>query len=98
MVYLLHFEKPFYHAQHYIGYCSSEGLDARMERHKRGQGARLLKAVHDADIQWEVAYVWDDGTHAFERILKNKKNTARFCPICKGTHIPAEKLNHYSLA
>ena len=38
--YLLHFDPPYKHARHYVGY--TEHLDVRVEQHRNGTGANLL--------------------------------------------------------
>ncbi len=51
VVYLLHFDQPYKHARHYTGWTESSGsLKARLARHARGDGARLLEVVHAAGI------------------------------------------------
>ena len=47
-VYLLHFDQPYKHARHYIGWAVN--LTARLAAHERGYGARLLAVVRDAGI------------------------------------------------
>lgn len=81
MVYLIHFEKKYFHAQHYIGFVYND-LDKRIKRHKRNRGAKLLKALNKANIKWHVVRVWDDADKEFERKLKNKKNSKTLCPLC----------------
>ncbi len=89
MVYLLHFDKPYCHARHYLGYVKAEeGLDARVKRHKRGGGSKLIKAIVQAGIGFTVVRVWPDGSQELERRLKNQKHTPRLCPICKGNNPP----------
>ena len=81
MVYLIHFDRPLKHAQHYIGYTTD--LDKRFHAHScTGDGAKLLHAVRDAGIGFKVVNTWKDGDRSFERELKNKKNAKWFCPIC----------------
>ncbi|MBN2389922.1 MAG: endonuclease [Anaerolineae bacterium] len=80
-VYLIHFETPYKHARHYVGW--SGDVESRLQRHREGNGARLMEVVTDAGIAWQVAWVWPEADRAFERNLKDQKNTARFCPICR---------------
>lgn len=82
MVYLIHFERKLYHAQHYIGFTDVPLID-RVERHLAGNGSKLLRAVTKAGIEWEVVRVWQDKDRKFERKLKNQKNSKLLCPICK---------------
>lgn len=91
-VYLLHFNRAYKHARHYIGFAqSSHSLTIRLEHHRNGTGARLMQVVREAGIDWQVARTWPDGTRTDERALKNKKHTSRFCPICqeerKSSHV-----------
>jgi hypothetical protein len=82
IVYLLHFDPPYRHAKHYIGYSASSGfLKARLAAHERGQGARLLEVVHEAGIGWQLARTWP-GTPARERQIKRQGGASRCCPMC----------------
>ncbi len=81
MVYLLHFSEPFKHARHYIGFTES-GLEQRMERHRSGDGAKILRALKLNGITFEVVKTWEEGDRDFERKLKNQKNSKRHCPHC----------------
>jgi predicted GIY-YIG superfamily endonuclease len=83
IVYLIHFSEKLHHAQHYLGYCEDGNLAARMERHMSGNGSKLLKAVVEAGIEFQVAEAWPDADRELERKLKNSKNTKRLCPICE---------------
>lgn len=79
-IYLLHFDEPFGHARHYLGWAHR--LDARLAHHERGTGANLLKHVRAAGISWTLARTWNGDRH-LERRLKNRGGAARHCPICK---------------
>ncbi len=85
MVYLIHFQKKLYHAQHYIGFVATDLIE-RIELHKSNRGAKLLRAVNNEGIAWQVVRVWLDGDRGFERILKNYKKARLFCPICGSKH------------
>ena len=78
-VYLLHFDQPYRHARHYLGWALD--LAARLAEHARGQGARLLAVVRDAGIGWTLARTWP-GTRTRERQLKNQGGASRRCPLC----------------
>jgi hypothetical protein len=79
-IYLLHFEQPYHHARHYLGW--TEGLlEKRLGRHMVGNGARLVSVVTEAGIGITVARLWS-GTRDLERKLKNRKNGPKLCPIC----------------
>ncbi len=77
-IYLLHFDRPFSHARHYMG--SAEDLDVRLAEHATGAGARLLWWVRQAGISWSLARTWS-GDRRRERQLKARGH-ARHCPIC----------------
>jgi predicted GIY-YIG superfamily endonuclease len=78
-VYLLHFDQPYRHARHYIGWTTD--LAARLAEHARGQGARLLAVVREAGITWRLARTWP-GDRRRERQIKNQGGAARCCPCC----------------
>ena len=87
-VYLLHFEKsignpakPKGQASHYIGWTTN--LDKRLEQHRKGWSACIVKAFHAAKIGFVLAQTWEGDRH-LERSLKNKKHASRFCPVCQG--------------
>lgn len=80
MVYLIHFEKPYKHARHYIGYTRS--LNQRIDRHRSGDGSPLLRAASAAGIEWSVVRTWKGGRD-LERKLKNRKKASEICPCCR---------------
>lgn len=79
VIYLLHFDRPFGHAQHYLGWTRS--LDRRLFHHLNGTGANLLAHVAKAGIPWHLAAVYP-GTRSAERAMKNHGH-ARRCPVCR---------------
>ena len=79
-VYLLHFDRPFGHARHYLGWASN--LEGRLWHHEHGDGANLLKHVKRAGITWTLARTWEGDRH-LERRLKNRGGHSRLCPLCK---------------
>lgn len=80
MVYLLHFDKPYKHARHYLGY--TRRLEQRLEYHRRGHGARLMAAATSAGVTFVVARTWPKADRTFERQLHNRKNNPQLCPVC----------------
>lgn len=86
-VYILHFDKPFpsfrngkvHYLNHYVGWATN--LEGRLHHHRSGSGAKLLKAVNQAGIQYSIV-VDHPGDRHLERAIKNVKNTKTFCPIC----------------
>lgn len=88
--YLIHFERPIGNpdnphgqAQHYIG-CT-ENLKKRIDQHRFGRSASIVRAFYAAGIKFKVARTWEGGRD-LERKLKNRKNAKKLCPICRGTH------------
>jgi hypothetical protein len=88
LIYVVHFERPYKHATHYIGYCADSGHDDRWARHLSGRGARLLKAVHESGIGMEVTAVLP-GDRTVERRLHQiqaaapSKGLRSICPLCR---------------
>lgn len=85
MVYLLHFDRPYCHARHYVGFVDGgpAALAKRLDKHRRGDGARLLEVITEAGIGFTLARTWPDGDRTFERRLKNRHNAPRLCPCCR---------------
>lgn len=80
-VYLLHFERSLAdHAQHYLGWAGD--LEARLAEHRSGNGARLMAAISDHRIDWELVRTWE-GTRALERRLKDQHDARALCPKCR---------------
>jgi len=82
MIYIIHFEEPYFHARHYVGYCGEGMLEQRLAQHRSGQGSHLMRAIEPAGIEYTVALTHPGDLH-FERRLKKAKNTPRFCPLCR---------------
>jgi hypothetical protein len=78
-VYLIHFDPPYRHAKHYLGW--SERFTIRVAADMAGQGARLMAVALKAGSTFTLAATWP-GTRALERRLKRCGGRARFCPIC----------------
>lgn len=82
MIYLIHFDRPLHHARHYVGFTSKDAIDERLAEHRRGQGAKILRALNECGIAYKVVRTWD-GDRNFERRIKNQNNTGRYCPVCQ---------------
>ena len=78
---LIHFDRPYRHAQHYLGYTGD--LKVHLATHASGNGSRLMEVIAEAGITWQLARIWAGG-RALERWLKRQKNSPRLCPICNG--------------
>jgi predicted GIY-YIG superfamily endonuclease len=80
-VYLLHFDRPYHHARHYIGF--TRDLARRTERHRAGRGSPLIEAASNDGIEFTVARVWHNVTGRFERRV-HKMQAKLVCPVCVG--------------
>jgi predicted GIY-YIG superfamily endonuclease len=81
IVYLLHFDRPYHHARHYLGWTNCD-LEQRLEHHVTGHGARLMQVITEAGIGFQVARTWPGADRHFERRLKKWKGSGKFCPLC----------------
>ncbi|WP_063780730.1 hypothetical protein [Nonomuraea sp. SBT364] len=80
IVYLLHFERPYKHARHYIGWTPGD-VSRRLRQHRNGTGAHLMKVITAAGIDFALARTWTGGRN-LERSLKNRGGASRCCPLC----------------
>ncbi len=78
-VYLLHFDEPYKHARHYLGYA--EDLAARLTQHRAGSGARLTQVIKEAGITFTLVRTWEGGRD-LERHLKRWHDSPALCPLC----------------
>jgi predicted GIY-YIG superfamily endonuclease len=78
--YLLHFDRPIYGAQHYLGWATN--VARRVAIHNRGRGARLVAQALAAGIRVDLVRVWPDVDKARERALK-RIGPKTYCPKCK---------------
>lgn len=86
LIYLLHFERSYHHARHYLGY--TDDLEARIAAHRCGRGSPLVAAAVRDGIEFCVAATWP-GDRTAERLLHRRHNSPRqLCPICRGTPAP----------
>jgi len=81
-VYLLHFDRPYHHARHYVGF--TQYLGRRVKRHLAGKGSPLIEAASKAGIEITLARVWHNVTGRFERRIHNMQQTKLLCPLCMG--------------
>lgn len=98
-VYLLHFERPLGNpgnprgqAQHYIGF--TDDLEARLDAHRRGNGAAIMAAVGRAGIGWTLARTWAGGRD-LERQLKRRKKARGLYPICAARRVANELRDYF---
>jgi hypothetical protein len=79
-VYLLHFDRSYRHARHYIGF--TQNLEQRLEEHRAGRGSPLIAAAIADGIDFQLAAIWDGDRHDERRLHGQKNSRARLCPIC----------------
>lgn len=86
IVYLVHFQKPYRHARHYLGF-TDVGLTERFKRHTANsvtrRGSALMRAVMVNNIPFKVVRIWQRGDRTLEKQLKGNGHSRR-CPVCKG--------------
>src|SRR5262245_13452383 len=84
VIYLIHFDRPYRHARHYLGFVRTEAeLEGRIAKHRNGSGARLLAVVNAAGIAWDVVRTWADGDRSRERQIKDTRCVPDYCPVCR---------------
>lgn len=87
MIYLIHFDRPIgterHSAQHYCGFVDGDenSVQARLEEHRAGWGAKILNHCNRQGIGYKVARTMP-GDRNRERQLKNGKKLRAYCPIC----------------
>lgn len=78
-IYLLHFDRPFGHAKHYLGWTEGP-LENRLNAHATGNGSKLMSHVTAAGIGFTCVRTWQGDRH-LERRLK-QRHSPKLCPIC----------------
>ena len=86
--YLLHFERPIYGAQHYLGW--SVDIRRRVRLHLNGRGARLTRQALRAGIGVELVRIWPSVARKHEYVLK-RRTPKRYCPRCHRITDPASE-------
>lgn len=94
MIYLIHLDRPFHHAKHYLGYCEEGEEQRRLERHRKGDGSKLLRAVNAAGIPYSIVRTWPNADRNQERRFKGHSST-RLCPTCKSLKNKNHHENHH---
>ena len=91
-VYLIHFEHKYHHAGHYLGF--TKHLWFRIITHRANMGAKLLRAVNHAGINWVVVRTWTVESQDLERKLKNLKNSPRLekVEVLRRSHVRRKNL------
>jgi predicted GIY-YIG superfamily endonuclease len=84
--YLVHLDPAYRHAKHYLG--STSDLEARLEAHRAGRGARLMEVVKQAGGSFHLVRTWPGGKTR-EREIKDRHDMPRLCPDCSPQPQPA---------
>jgi predicted GIY-YIG superfamily endonuclease len=85
VIYMLHFDRPYRHAKHYVGWAAD--LLDRLDQHVTGHGARLIAVIWQAGIGFTLIRICE-GTRSRERAIKNDggaPRSARPAPPGRGT-------------
>lgn len=80
-LYLLHFDRPYRLARHYLGW-TGRPVEDRVAEHLAGKASPLVRAAVAAGITVTLARVWEGATRNEERRRKNQRNGPRSCPVC----------------
>lgn len=78
--YLLHFDGPYLHAKHYLGW-SENGWEDRVALHLAGKGSPLVRAAVADGANIQLVRLFPSVTRHFERRLK-EHGKAHLCPSC----------------
>lgn len=78
-VYLIHFDDPYEHARHYLGWTND--LEYRMRQHQNGNGARLMAVIAEAQIPWRIVRLWE-ADRSVEATFKRWHCNTKLCPVC----------------
>ena len=84
-VYILHFDKPFHHARHYIG--SANNVAERVAKHTSNPDVKMLIAALQQGITFTVARTFRNNRvngHTKEYRIKRSGGVGKqgLCPIC----------------
>lgn len=89
VIYVIHFDRPLQHARHYIGWTRDwVTFKQRMSHHRSGNGAKLMKAVSEAGIEWRVTATYYADRNE-ERRMKKNHGASRFCDACRAGTVAA---------
>lgn len=82
-LYLLHFDPPYEHAGHYLGWAAN--IERRVAEHLAASSAAspLVRAAIAAGSVVSLARVWVGGDRTLERRLKRRHEGPRLCPLCR---------------
>jgi hypothetical protein len=86
-LYLLHFDPPYRHAGHYLGFA--ESIEARLAQHRAGgvKSSPLVRAALGAGSTVIHVRTWPEGDRTLERRLKRQGGLSRHCPNCRASGV-----------
>jgi hypothetical protein len=89
-VYVLHLDPPYKHARHYIGYTPDATAERRVNEHLSclSKGNPLVRAAVEAGCEVTLAHEYPGAGRDFERWLKARRDTARWCKCCGLNEVP----------
>lgn len=99
VIYVLHFDEPLAHAQHYAG-CTTN-LRKRLQTHAAGHGSHLTKELFRQGREWILGGLYEtsrDNMRKHERCLKDQANAKRYCEICSPTTARIKGARAYSVS
>ena len=84
-VYLIGIDPPYNGKHHYIGFTNREHPAIRLSEHIRGKGGKFTSRVVRAGHTLRPIMHWSgpEATLLFERYLKDRQDTKRWCPHCR---------------
>jgi hypothetical protein len=71
-------------ARHYLGWADCLERRTTEQAAGNGQAAALMRAFRAAGVPVQLVRTWPGASRTDERRLKNRKNAARLCPVCRG--------------
>jgi predicted GIY-YIG superfamily endonuclease/ribosomal protein S18 acetylase RimI-like enzyme len=98
-VYILHFDTPLAHAQHYVGMTAN--LRQRLTAHASGHGSVLTNELFDRSLPWTLGGLFQTtptNARRVEREMKESKNIGRYCDLCTPDHAAPPASKSYPLA
>lgn len=97
-VYVLHFDPPFRHARHYVGYTPEATAERRVQEHLdcSAKGSPLVKAALNVGCKVTLAHEFPGAGRDFERWLKTRRDTAKWCGCCGQNSRPLPRAENIS--
>jgi predicted GIY-YIG superfamily endonuclease len=92
-VYLIHLEPAFGHARHYVGYTTRDDVNERVEEHRGGRGANMLRHAVAAGVELKLVRVWRDVPRKTENKIKGR-SVRPLCPECDRLYGRYRRMRH----